>query len=276
MKPLPISGDRHRPAGPDPWPRRLRREERGRERRSGAAQPDARLLPQPRPRRDLHGAEARLLRGSRARRQHPTPRPIRRRRSSCSPPARPTWRSPTSRRCCWPHEQGLDVIAVAALVNRPLTSMIWLKKSGIGGIARPARQDDRDRRHPLPGRLSEDDPRPRRPDPLRRQGRQRRLRPAAGDRRRQGGGDAGRLPQRRGRRPAAARQGPGRHPGRPARRAHLRRARPRRPAPAARGGPGGDPALPRGAGPRAPRRRRRVPRLPPRRCSRRTPTSTRS
>jgi putative hydroxymethylpyrimidine transport system substrate-binding protein len=32
-------------------------------------------------------------------------------------------------------EKGLDVLAVAALVNRPLTSMIWLGKSGIGGIA---------------------------------------------------------------------------------------------------------------------------------------------
>ncbi len=31
-------------------------------------------------------------------------------------------------------EQGLDVKAVAALVNRPLTSMIWLKKSGIQGV----------------------------------------------------------------------------------------------------------------------------------------------
>jgi putative hydroxymethylpyrimidine transport system substrate-binding protein len=31
-------------------------------------------------------------------------------------------------------EQGLDVVAVGALVNRPLTSMIWLKKSGIGGL----------------------------------------------------------------------------------------------------------------------------------------------
>src|ERR1700710_1910099 len=31
-------------------------------------------------------------------------------------------------------EQGLDVKAVAALVNRPLTSMSWLKKSGIKGI----------------------------------------------------------------------------------------------------------------------------------------------
>jgi putative hydroxymethylpyrimidine transport system substrate-binding protein len=32
------------------------------------------------------------------------------------------------------HEQGLDVIAIGALVNQPLTSMIWLKKSGIKGI----------------------------------------------------------------------------------------------------------------------------------------------
>jgi putative hydroxymethylpyrimidine transport system substrate-binding protein len=32
-------------------------------------------------------------------------------------------------------EQGLDVVAVAALVNRPLTSMIWLEKSGIKGVA---------------------------------------------------------------------------------------------------------------------------------------------
>jgi putative hydroxymethylpyrimidine transport system substrate-binding protein len=32
------------------------------------------------------------------------------------------------------NEQGLDVEAVAALVNRPLTSMIWLKKSKIGGV----------------------------------------------------------------------------------------------------------------------------------------------
>jgi putative hydroxymethylpyrimidine transport system substrate-binding protein len=32
------------------------------------------------------------------------------------------------------HEQGLDVKAVAALVDRPLTSMIWLKKSGIKGV----------------------------------------------------------------------------------------------------------------------------------------------
>jgi putative hydroxymethylpyrimidine transport system substrate-binding protein len=33
------------------------------------------------------------------------------------------------------NEKGLDVVAVGALVNRPLTSMIWLKKSGVKGIA---------------------------------------------------------------------------------------------------------------------------------------------
>jgi putative hydroxymethylpyrimidine transport system substrate-binding protein len=33
------------------------------------------------------------------------------------------------------HEKGLDAIAIGALVNRPLTSMIWLAKSGIKGVA---------------------------------------------------------------------------------------------------------------------------------------------
>jgi putative hydroxymethylpyrimidine transport system substrate-binding protein len=33
------------------------------------------------------------------------------------------------------HEQGLDVVAVAALVDQPLTSLIWLKKSGIKSVA---------------------------------------------------------------------------------------------------------------------------------------------
>lgn len=32
-------------------------------------------------------------------------------------------------------DQGLDVVAVGALVNRPLTSMIWLAKSGVKGVA---------------------------------------------------------------------------------------------------------------------------------------------
>ena len=33
------------------------------------------------------------------------------------------------------HEQGLGVVAVDAVVDRPLTSLIWLKKSGIAGVA---------------------------------------------------------------------------------------------------------------------------------------------
>jgi putative hydroxymethylpyrimidine transport system substrate-binding protein len=32
-------------------------------------------------------------------------------------------------------EQGLGVIAVGAIVDQPLTSLIWLRKSGIGGVA---------------------------------------------------------------------------------------------------------------------------------------------
>jgi putative hydroxymethylpyrimidine transport system substrate-binding protein len=33
------------------------------------------------------------------------------------------------------HEKGLDVVAVGSIVDRPLTAMIWLKESKIGGIA---------------------------------------------------------------------------------------------------------------------------------------------
>jgi putative hydroxymethylpyrimidine transport system substrate-binding protein len=33
------------------------------------------------------------------------------------------------------HEKGLDVVAIAALVNRPLTSLIWLRQSGVKGVA---------------------------------------------------------------------------------------------------------------------------------------------
>src|SRR6478672_4497262 len=32
-------------------------------------------------------------------------------------------------------EKGLDVVAIGALVNQPLTSMIWLRKSGVKGVA---------------------------------------------------------------------------------------------------------------------------------------------
>lgn len=33
------------------------------------------------------------------------------------------------------HEQGLEALAVGAIVDRPLTSLIWLKKSGVKGVA---------------------------------------------------------------------------------------------------------------------------------------------
>lgn len=33
------------------------------------------------------------------------------------------------------HEEGLDVVAVAALVNQPLTSLMWLKKGDVKGVA---------------------------------------------------------------------------------------------------------------------------------------------
>ena len=55
-------------------------------------------------------------------------------------------------------DQGLPVIAVAALVARPLTSLISLPEARIDEVARPRGQDDRDRRDPLPGRLPRGDP----------------------------------------------------------------------------------------------------------------------
>ena len=52
-------------------------------------------------------------------------------------------------------------MAVAALVQRPLTSLIWCGRRASSGVRDLAGQDDRNGGHPLPGRLPEDDPRPR-------------------------------------------------------------------------------------------------------------------
>ena len=128
------------------------------------------------------------------------------------------------------HEKGLDVVAVAALVNRPLTSLMWLKRNRRDQRRRrPERQNGLLRRDPLPGSLPEDDPAARQRAGLHGEAGERRLRPDALAGQRLGPGDARRLLERRGRRPAAARQRTGDHPGRPARRADLRRARHRRP-----------------------------------------------
>ena len=56
-------------------------------------------------------------------------------------------------------DQGLPVVAVAALVSRPLTSLISLPEARDRATRRPRGQDGRDRRDPLPGRLPRRDPR---------------------------------------------------------------------------------------------------------------------
>ena len=250
---IPAVALARRPARPGARPRRLRREERGHDRQDGSAQPHPRLLPKPRPRRDLHGAEARLLRRSRARRRNPDPlRPRRAAQAARRRAHRPgdllrARGDPGPR--TGPRRQG------GRRPGQPPADLDDLAEEiGDQGRRGPARQDDRHGRHPLPGRLPEDDPRPGQAEHLRRQGGQRRLRPAAGAARRQGPGDARRLQQRRGRRPAAARLRPGRHPGRQARRADLRRAGAGRPGQAAAGRPAGDQALHRRVGPRHRRR----------------------
>ena len=126
------------------------------------------------------------------------------------------------------HEKGLDVVAVGALVNRPLTSLIWLKKSKIKGVA-----DLRGKTIATAGIPYQD---AYLKTILARAG----LSPSdvktvnvgfgllpaiVGGKR---PGDARRLQQHRGRRPPDPRQGPGDHAGRQARRADLRRARPGR------------------------------------------------
>ena len=277
MKLPPNPGDRgrHRARRPRARPGRLRGEERGRHRPGPALRPDARLLSQPGPRRDLHGAEARLLQEAGL-------------DVSINSPSDPS--APIKEVAAGSHRPG-DLLRARGGAGpatgprrgrgrgagRPAAHLDDLAEEvGHQGGRQPARQDDRHRRHPLPGRLPEDDPRPRQPLPLRRQGRQRRLRPAAGAGRRQRPGDARRLQQRRGRRPARARQGPGRHPGRQARRPHLRRAGPGRPAQAPRRRPGSDPPLHRRPRPRhqSPRSRARTRRPKP--CSKPTTASTRS
>ena len=163
------------------------------------------------------------------------------------------------------NEKGLDVIAIGALVDSPLTSMIWLAKSGIGGIAGLRGKTIATAGIPYQDAYLQTILARGRPDPGGRENGQRRLRPPAGDPRRRGRRDARRLPQRRGRRPAAARESAGRHPRGPARRPHLRRARAGREPRAARGGPRALSPLPRRPLPRngsrrqEPRRDRRRP-----------------
>ena len=107
----------------------------------------------------------------------------------------------------------------------------------------PQGQDDLHRRHPLPGRLPEDDPRPGRPPPTTSS---RSTSGRACCRRSLGGRPrprSGRFWNIEGVDLKLSRQEPGDQPGRQARRAHLRRAGAGRQGQPARGGPGRDPAV---------------------------------
>ena len=220
--------------------------------------------------------EARLLRRRRPRRLDPDP--LRPRGADQAGRRRPhaTWRSPTSPRWCWPTSRASTWSPSGPLVDQPLTSMIWLQKSGIKGVADLRGKTIATAGIPYQDAYLKTILARAQPPPRRREDGQRRLRPAAGDRRRQRRGDARRLQQRRGRRPAHARQGPGRHPGRPARRPHLRRARPRRQPRAASKRTRSRSASSSPPWRAAPRPRSKSPAPRPRRCSRPTPTSTRS
>ena len=114
-------------------------------------------------------------------------------------------------------DQGLPVKAVAALVHRPLTSLIWLKDSGIGSIKDLRGKTIATAGIPYQDAYLKTILARAGLTPERRRGRRRPARPAAGDPLRPRRRDAGRVPQRRGGRPEAARQGPDRDPGRPAR-----------------------------------------------------------
>ena len=124
--------------------------------------PRARLLRQPRPRRHLHGPRPTATSSRAGLEVHP--------RVPSDPVGadqgggggRADLAVSYEPEVLLAREQGLDVKAVGAIVDQPLTSLISLPA---GGIAEPADlqgKDDRHRRHPLPVRLPGDDPRRRR------------------------------------------------------------------------------------------------------------------
>ena len=145
------------------------------------ARPGARLVPEPRPRRDLRGARARATSATSA--------------STCSPhvpsdPSAPIKQVAAGRadlaisyepEVLLAREQGLPVVAVAALVQRPLTSLMATEQVRRALGARPARQARRHRRDPVPVGLPEDDPRARERARVLGEGDERRREPAARD-----------------------------------------------------------------------------------------------
>ncbi len=125
-------------------------------------------------------------------------------------------------------DEGLKLVSIGALVQRPLTSIIALPQGHVQQGGGPRRQDRRHGRHPLPGGRAEDGRAVGRRRPGEREGSQRRLQPRAGDALEQSRGDARRLLELRGDPAAAAAQAPAGDPGRQGRRADVQRARARR------------------------------------------------
>ena len=123
--------------------------------------------------------------------------------------------------------QGMPLVSVAAIVQRPLTSIVSVGSKHI--VAAQLRgKTRRRRRDPVPARLPRHDPRARgRPSELGSRG-QRRREPRAGDALRQGRRHPRRLLELRGDPARANGQEAERDPGQSRRRPDLRRARARR------------------------------------------------
>ena len=161
-----------------------------------------------------------------------------------------------------------NLVAVGALVQMPLTSLMALPVGGHPLARGPGRQARRHVRHPVPERLPEDDPREGGRRPGVGQGDQRRLQPRPGDALQEGRRDARRVLELRGRRPrSAATASPVILRMEDARRADLQRADPRRAARVAgRRGRLAAAALHHRDGGRAPARARRTRRPASTRC----------
>ena len=171
-------------------------------------------------------------------------------------------------------DQGLPVVAVAALVPEPLTSLISLPEAGIDDPADLEGKTIATAGIPYQAAFLESiledaglaggdvDQVEVGPQPA--------ARGALGPRRR----DARRLPQRRGGRPGRARRGSSGRAGRRARDPHLRRARPGREHRAGRVRPRANPQVHRRAGAAEREPRPTIPRRPPRRSSRRATGSS--
>ena len=166
-----LRGRRRAPLAALRWPRSVAVAARRRSGRGSDAQPlrpRARLLRQPRSRRHLHGPGARLLR---ARRGSTSTRgalgPLGADQAGRRGPGRPG--DLLRARGHLARDQGLDVVAVAALVHEPLTSLISLPEAR--DLRRPRDLEgktDRHRGDPVPGGLSRDDPGARGADARRR------------------------------------------------------------------------------------------------------------